>query len=177
MEMTISGLREKLGEANDEQLRELICQLYKQSEVAQQIVDSRFLGDGYGLRIAKEANQKLEQAFFPHRKIDRSLSEAKELLRKFRKSCQNQRALIDVELYFVECGLDFIGIFGESDKSIITLMNTSYASVIARILEDDSQVYFHEYFSRCNQIVDNARKFQSEFSQQMLTIYHQLANE
>ena len=60
MEMTISGLREKLGEANDEQLRELICQLYKQSEVAQQIVDSRFLGDGYGLRIAKEANQKLE---------------------------------------------------------------------------------------------------------------------
>ena len=29
MEMTISGLREKLGEANDEQLRELICQLYK----------------------------------------------------------------------------------------------------------------------------------------------------
>lgn len=44
MEMTISGLREKLGEANDEQLRELICQLYKQSEVAQQIVDSRFWG-------------------------------------------------------------------------------------------------------------------------------------
>lgn len=85
--------------------------------------------------------------------------------------------MIDVELYFVECGLDFIGIFGESDKSIITLMNTSYASAIARILEDDSQVYFHEYFSRCNQIVDNARKFQSEFSQQMLTIYHQLANE
>lgn len=69
MEMTISGLREKLGEANDEQLRELICQLYKQSEVAQQIVDSRFLGDGYGLRIAKEANQKLEQAFFHIEKL------------------------------------------------------------------------------------------------------------
>ena len=29
MEMTISGLREKLVNTDEEQLRELICQLYK----------------------------------------------------------------------------------------------------------------------------------------------------
>ncbi|WP_251865318.1 hypothetical protein [Enterococcus malodoratus] len=177
MEMTISGLREKLREADDEQLRELICQLYKHSEVSQQIVDSRFLGDDYGLRLAKATKQKLDQAFFPRGKIDYSLDQAKELLRHFRKSCLNQRALIDVELYFVECGLDFAGIFGESDELVKDLLITNYASAVARILEDDSQIYFHLYFSRCNQIIDTAKEFTSEFSQNMLNVYYQLAKE
>lgn len=177
MEMTISGLREKLCEADDGQLRALICELYKHSEVAQQIVDSRFLGDDYGMQVAKKTNQKLEQAFFPHGKIDRSLVQAKELLRKFRKSCQNQRALIDVELYFVECGLDFIGVFGESDEEIRELLITNYASAVARIMEDDSQIYFHIYFARCNQIIDVAKEFTTEFSQDMLDVYYQLAKE
>ena len=177
MEMTISGLREKLCEADNVQLIELLCQVYKHSEVAQQIVDSRFLGDEYGMRLAKMTKQKLEKAFFPHGEVDRSLIQAKELLRKFRKSCQNQRALIDVELYFVECGLDFAGIFGESDESIKELLITNYASAVARILEDDSEIYFHLYFARCNQIIDTARGFTSAFSQHMLSIYCQLAKE
>lgn len=177
MEMTISGLREKLGEADEEQLRNLICELYKHSEVAQQIVDTRFLGDDYGMQLAQATNQKLEKAFFPHGEVDRTLVKAKELLRKFRRTCQNQRALIDVELYFVECGLDFVGIFGESDETIKEMLVTNYASAIARILEDDSQIYFHLYFSRCNQIVDTTKEFTSEFSQNMFDVYYQLAKE
>ena len=177
MEMTISGLRERLQEADEKQLSELICQIYKHSEVAQQIVDSRFLGDDYGMRFAETTKKKIEQAFFPHGKIDRSLKQAKELLRHFRKSCQNQRALIEVELFFVECGLDFIGIFGESDEGMKELLITNYASAVARILEDDSQIYFHHYFAKCNQIVDAARGFTSAFSQDMLDIYQQLAKK
>ncbi|MBO0451652.1 MULTISPECIES: hypothetical protein [Enterococcus] len=176
MEMTISGLRDKLYKADNDQLIELLCQVYKHSEVAQQIVDSRFLGDDYGMRLAKTTNQRLEKAFFPHGEIDRSLVKAEELLRKFRKSCQNQRALIDVELYFVECGLDFVGIFGESE-GIKELLIMSYASAVARILEDDSQMYFQIYFARCNQIIDMAKDFTSEFSQNMLDVYCQLAKE
>lgn len=64
MEMTISGLRDKLYKADNDQLIELLCQVYKHSEVAQQIVDSRFLGDDYGMRLAKTTNQRLEKAFF-----------------------------------------------------------------------------------------------------------------
>lgn len=177
MELTISGLREKLQEADEKQLNELICQIYKHSEVAQQIVDSRFLGDDYGMRLAETTKKKLEHAFFPHDKVDRSLVQAKDLLRQFRRSCQNQRALIDVELYFVECGLDFIGIFGESDEELKEMLITNYASAIARILEDDSQIYFHIYFARCNQLIDAARGFASEFSEDMLDVYRQLAKK
>lgn len=177
MEMTVSGLREKLRDVKEDQLRELICLMYKQSEVSQQIIDSRFLGDNYGMRMAQATKQKLEHAFFPCKKIDRSLIQAKELLRHFRKSCQNPCALIDVELHFVECGLDFVDMFGESDEALKELVITNYASAIARILEDDSQVYFHTFFARCNQIIDAAKEFTADFSQDMLDVYYQLAKE
>lgn len=174
MEMTISGLRERLQEADEKQLSELICQIYKHSEVAQQIVDSTLLDDDYGMRFAETTKKKLERAFFPHGKIDRSLTQAKELLRQFRKSCQNQRALIEIELFFVECGLDFLGIFRESDREMKELLITNYASAVARILEDGSELFFHHYFAKCNQIIDVARGFTSGFSQDMLDVYQQL---
>ncbi len=69
------------------------------------------------------------------------MTQAKELLRQFRKSCQNQRALIEIELFFVECGLDFLGIFGESDGEMKELLITNYASAVARILEDGSELF------------------------------------
>ena len=103
------------------------------------------------------------------------MTQAKELLRQFRKSCQNQRALIEIELFFVECGLDFLGIFGESDGEMKELLITNYASAVARILEDGSELFFHHYFAKCNQIIDVARGFTSGFSQDMLDVYQQLA--
>lgn len=177
MEMTISGLREKLLEADKEQLRELICQLYKHSEVSQQIIDSRFLGEGYGIRLAKETKQKLEQAFFPRGKIDLSLTQAKELLRVFRKRCQNQRALIDVELYYVECGLDFMGMFGEVEGENKQVLLTIYASAVARILEDASHTYSHLYVAQCTQLIQKAEEFTPAFRQNMTAIYQQLEKE
>ncbi|AXG39632.1 MULTISPECIES: hypothetical protein [Enterococcus] len=177
MEMTISGLREKLVNTDEEQLRELICQLYKHSEVSQQMIDSRFLGDDYGVRIAQEMKQKLDQAFFPHEKIDLSLANAKELLRLFRKRCQNQRALIDVELYYVECGLDFMNMFGAGDGENKNLLLVNYASAVARILEDESHIYFHMYFSRCGQIIQATKEFTPEFVRNMTAVYQQLAKE
>ena len=93
MEMTISGLRERLQEADEKQLSELICQIYKHSEVAQQIVDSTLLDDDYGMRFAETTKKKLERAFFSHGKIDRSLTQAKELLRQFRMRTRFPRHL------------------------------------------------------------------------------------
>ncbi len=74
------------------------------------------------------------------------MTQAKELLRQFRKSCQNERALIEIELFFVECGLDFLGIFGESDREMKELLITNYVSAVARILEDGSELFFPPLF-------------------------------
>lgn len=177
MELTIAGLRDKLFDADEDQLRELICQLYKCSKTSQQVIESRFLGEGYCMSLAESVKQKIDRAFFPLGKVDRSLISAKKLLREFRKSCQNQAALIDVELYFVECGLDFMEIFGDLDQAFKDLLVTIYASAIVRILEDHSQNYFHTYYSRCNQLNERAKEFTTVFSQEMLTIYSQLVNE
>lgn len=177
MEMTVSGLREKLHEADESELKELICQLYKRSIFSQEVIDSHFLGDDYGIRLAQKTKERMERAFFPHEKVDRSLDQAKEILRHFRKSCQNQLALIDVELFFVECGLEFLGIFDEADEPLRDLLITNFASAVARILEDESMVYFHTYFSRCKEIIDTAEEFSHNFWQKMMDIYCQLALE
>ena len=100
----------------------------------------------YGMRFAETTKKKLERAFFPHGKIDRSLTQAKELLRQFRKNCQNQRALIEIELFFVECGLDFLGIFGESDGEMKELLITNYASAVARIFRRWFGTFFPPLF-------------------------------
>lgn len=175
--MTVSGLREKLHEADESQLRELICQLYRRSKFSQELIDSHFLGDDYGIRFAQETKRKMEQAFFPHVKIDRSLGQAKEILRHFRKSCQNQLALVDVELFFIECGLDFLGIFGETDEMFKDLLITNFASAVARILEDESQEYFHTYFSRCKEIISASEEFTHDFWQNMMDVYGQLVRD
>ena len=106
--MKITELKKALADMERKDIDKLICDLYKKDNLAESIISSLLLGDKYQAQLLDEYKEKMESIYFPDN-LSRGFSQtaAKKLISEYKKISANQHYILDLMLYYVECGTEF----------------------------------------------------------------------
>ena len=128
--MTIKELKKELKKLEQSELIELISGLYKTNDNVKEIVNVKFIGEKYQEELLESYKEKMFAEFFPKnmRKIP-SFKLAKAMITEF-KSVGNFEMVLDLMLYYVECGTDFTNEFGDIDGPFYDRLCSVYGQFI-----------------------------------------------
>jgi len=132
-EMTIPALKKELAEFERKELEQMICDLYKNCDDAEQVINLKLLNESYGRKLLQQYQDKIHKIFFP-KDIVRSgfsLSQAKGVISDFKKVCQNLELITELKLYYVECGVEFTNMYGDIDERFYDSVFGVFCDVVA----------------------------------------------
>lgn len=141
-EMTVTVLKKRLAELDRKELEQMLCDIYKNCEQAEQMLNLTLLDENYGRKLLEQYQDKLDKIFFPKDIIRTgfSLSMAKKVLSDFKKVCDNIELISELKLYFVECGTEFTNMYGDIDERFYNVVGNAFHDVI-EIVSDDKELF------------------------------------
>lgn len=91
-EMSVMELKKKLSAMDKKDMEKLLCMLYKNSDMAERIINLTLLDEVYEDRLLKEYKEKMYGRFFPKdfMRVGFSLSWAKSVITEFKKYAQKR---------------------------------------------------------------------------------------
>jgi len=139
----ITDLKKVLRSSDKDELEKLICELYKKDNFAENLINCKLFGDEFERQILKEYKDKMETIFFPNNLSKGfSLSGAKKLINEYKKMTSNSQYLLDLMLYYVECGTDFTNNFGDIDMAFYNSMMNMFDNFASEIYKQpDEKIY------------------------------------
>lgn len=139
----ITDLKKVLKNADKDELEKLICELYKKDSFAEILINCKLFGDEFEEQILIEYKDKMETIFFPNN-LSRgfSISGAKKLITDYKKLASNSQYLLDLMLYFVECGTDFTNNYGDIDMPFYNSLMSVFDKFTGELYkQDDEKMY------------------------------------
>ena len=113
--MTLTDLKKELKKLDHAELIDLISTLYKSDDKTKELLNTRFIGEKYQQDALDNYKKKMREEFFPkNKKKATSLKVAKSLITEFKKIGSFEMVL-DLMLYYVECGNEFTIEYGDID--------------------------------------------------------------
>lgn len=154
-EMTLTDLKKKLSEMDYTELQKMICNIYKNSDMAEKMINVAILGSDYKEKLLKQYKEKMDNVFFPNDIVRTgfSLSWAKSLIGEFKKICQRQEYILDLQLYYVECGTDFTNTFGDIDMKFYDSLCSVYHTVIQAVMTCEDSSLYQQFADRLYSVV------------------------
>jgi hypothetical protein len=112
----ITELKKALVNLERKDIERLICDLYKSNNLAESIISSYLLGDKYQAQLLDEYKEKMDSVYFPDN-LSKGFSQraAKNLISEYKKISANPQYILDLMLYYVECGTGFTNTYGDID--------------------------------------------------------------
>ena len=140
--------------AND--LIGLIAELYALSKVNQDFLTARFLQDGNTLERYKANIKKYLAPNEPWKNNQQiSLREAKKVLSDYQKATHNKIGMIELMVYYVECGTDFLCEFGDMYEQYYCSLESVFANCIKTMQQFDAEVV-QDFVQRLGVVVNKA---------------------
>jgi len=140
--------------AND--LIGLIADLYALSKVNKDFLAARFLQDGNALERYKANIKKYLAPNEPWKNNQQiSLREAKKVLSDYQKATHNKIGMIELMVYYVECGTDFLCEFGDMYEQYYCSLESVFANCIKTMQQFDAEVV-QDFAQRLGVVVNKA---------------------
>lgn len=166
--LTLTELKRHLRELTKEESIDLICRLYKSGPDAVRLLNAEFNRENYTSELYKETVEKIHREFFPNRGNPRlSLRDAKTAITTFQKVCTDTAMVLDVQIYYVECGVEFTKQYGESSEAFYSSMGKMFSSVVETMIKLDDETMFRRFENRMRQLMKISSLdagFEGEFS-------------
>lgn len=158
-EMTLTKLKQSLSEIGDTDLKKLICHIYKNCDMAEEMINVAILGSDYEEKLLERYKENMNKVFFPTdiMRAGFSLSWAKSLISEFKKICTKAEYLLDLQLYYVECGTSFTNTYGDIDMKFYDSMCRVYHSVIQAVNNHKDDGLYQKFEERLYSIVEETK--------------------
>ncbi|MDO4339391.1 MAG: DUF6155 family protein [Eubacteriales bacterium] len=153
--MSMAELKKELKQMSQDQMIDLVTRLYKSSKEACDLINGEFAGDAYLEQMLEESKAKVRKEFFPTRGMGRlSLSAAKSAISAFKKVCGNPKYVLDLQLYYVECGVEFTNTYGDITEAFYDSMDSMYSTVVRTLNKLDDIHLFELFKDRLIAVID-----------------------
>ena len=114
----------------------LVAELYTLSKTNQDFLNARFLSDDIALIRYKAKIKKHLAPDEPWKNSQQiSLKEAKKALSDYKKASSDKIGLVDLMVYYVECGTDFIYEFGDMYEQYYMSLESVFETAFKLIKE------------------------------------------
>jgi hypothetical protein len=122
--MSKRDLKKELADFDKKKLISLISELYDKNKSVKEYLDYYLNPDEKA--ILKVYREKVREAFYPNRGFGFKLAVGKKAISDFRKLKPAVDSLIDLMLYYVECGVEFTNEYGDIDENYYLSIERAY---------------------------------------------------
>ena len=152
--LTLSELKQHLRKLTQTEAIDLLCRLYKASPEAVKFLNAEFNREQYLAALYEETKAKILKEFFPTRGLGRlSLKDAKAAISAFKKVSVDPAPVIDLQLYYVECGVDFSKQYGDLYDAFYYSMGSMFTTVVETLNKLDDEALFRRFEERMRDIL------------------------
>ena len=151
--MSITELKKELKKLDYSELIELISSLYKANDKVKMILNVQFIGEKCQSELLDAYKKKMNAEFFSNNtgKMP-SLKVAKALLVDFKK-LGSFEMILDLMLYYVECGDQFTNEFGDINESFYASLCSVYGQFINQLNSNGSEALYLKFRERIYNLV------------------------
>ena len=154
--MPLTDLKRELKKLDNAEIIDLISTLYKSNDKAKEILNTRFVGEKYQLDALDGYKNKMHDEFFPRnmRKMP-SLRVAKTLITDFKKIGSFEMVL-DLMLYYVECGNEFTNEYGDIDDPFYDSLCSVFGQFVNQLNLKGTEALYFKFRDRINDLISNS---------------------
>ena len=154
--MTIKELKKELKKLEQSELIELISGLYKTNDNVKEIVNVKFIGERYQEELLESYKEKMYAEFFTkNMKTMPSFKSAKEMITEF-KSIGRFEMVLDLMLYYVECGDEFTNEFGDIDGPFYDRLCSLYGQFIDQLNSKGTEDLYLKFKERIESLITSS---------------------
>lgn len=146
-------IRSRLNQTSQGDLISLVGEFYKLSAQNQVFLETRFGNQQDGLEEYKVIIKKNICPSEPWKK-DVSLSTGRKAISDYKKALGNPEGLIELMLYYCECGVNFTNQFGDIDEGFYASIESMYQSAIDLLKKNKDLKDL--FFTRIEKMVSNS---------------------
>jgi len=147
--MTLTELKKKLKETSAFEMSELICALYKADKISAEIIKHHFSDSENYEELIYEYKEKIRKVFFPDRNTNSfSLAKAKSYITEFKKMCLIKEHILDLQLYYVECGTKFQNEYGDMWEGFYDSMQNVFEKIAKELNKQKDNTLFNKLNER-----------------------------
>jgi hypothetical protein len=126
--MGIKEIKPELESLDKQQLVKLVSEIYRKDKNVRTFLDYYFNPDESSL--FKKHKSRVREGFYQKRGDDISLSFARQAINDFKKHEPSKELLVDLMLYYVECGVKFTIDYGDIDERFYSSVEKMYCSAL-----------------------------------------------
>ena len=154
--MSMSELKRELKQLDNSELIELISNLYKANDQVKEMMQAKFVGEKYQVDALEAYKKKMYAEFFPHNmRKALSLKTAKALITAFKKVGSFEMVL-DLMLYYVECGDAYTNAYGDIDGPFYDSLCSVYDQFIDQLNAKGTEVLYITFKDRIDRLMSSA---------------------
>lgn len=154
--MTIRQLKDKLRRCTQDEMIALVTHLYKSNPAVADYLNVQFAEEDYAKELLVEKKNAIHKLFFPSRlRSTLSLREAKKVVSEFQKVCNDPILVIDLQLYYVECGIEFTNTYGDISEAFYNSMESMFWKVTDTINKLNSEEIYKRFEERLKKAVND----------------------
>lgn len=155
--LTLTQIKKELNKKTAAELVGIICELCKTSKEAADMVNLTLGNDSFVDDALADAKAKVRNQFFPKRGFGQlDLRAAKSAITAFKKVCNVSEKLIDLQMYYVECGIEFTNTYGDINASFYNSVGGMYAVVVESLIKLDDSELTKKFMPRLEKAVSDA---------------------
>lgn len=133
--MSLSNIKKELNKFDKKKLIELIVDLYKNNQSVKEYLD--FFSNPDEKQLSKKYKEKVLNAFYPKRGFELKLKDGKTAIADFKKLKPSTELLVDIMLFYVECGVKFTNEYGDIDEAFYSSLESMYKRTLSLIHSED----------------------------------------
>lgn len=154
--MSMSELKRELKQLENSELIELVSNLYKANDQVKEMIQAKFVGERYQVDALEAYKKKMYAEFFPHNmRKTLSLKSAKALITAFKKVGSFEMVL-DLMLYYVECGDARSYVFGDADGPFYDSLSSVYEQFIDQLNAKGTEALYLKFKDRIIKFMESA---------------------
>ncbi len=164
------GLREVKSELNKQDKETLIkhiSELYKKFKPVKEYFD--FYLNPNEEEILKKYKEMVREGFFPKRGFALKLSISRKAINDFKKLGTSEESLVDLLLYYAECGVEFTNEYGDIDENFYTSIENTYDKAL-KIAEKER--VFEKFKNRAYSLVEETVDIGWGFHDYLSEVYY-----
>ena len=170
--MGLRELKAELKKQNKETLIKHISELYTKFKPVKEYFDFYFNPNEEDL--LEKYKEKVREGFYPKYGWDLKLSISRKAINDFKKLGPSPEYVVDLLLYYVECGVEFTNEFGDIDESFYISIGNTFTRALELM---EKELLFKKFKDRCENILDDASGIGWGFYDYLVDSFYQFYRE
>ena len=149
-------IKQVLAQCSQNDLLGLIADLYALSKQNKDFLNARFIRDNKAIEQYKNKVQRYLAPDEPWKSSQKvSLKEAKKAISDYKKAANDQIGLIDLMVYYVECGTDFLCEYGDMYEQYYISLESVFENVL-KLMQQHPVREMEDFIVRLAEVVKKA---------------------